>query len=139
MKRLSLLLVLLVILVPFAAFAFGPAPDAEAVVDVGEVVDAVDSGSAIAIVAAVIMVLVNLLKAPWLGGLVKKIPPRWRIALPVVLGGVAGILSSVVLGMTWTQAIMIGLFSGPTAVFAHEAVVEAIMGRSKSRKQEPSG
>ena len=66
----------------------------------------------------------------------KKIPKRWRIAIPIMLGGVAGILSSIVGGMPWIEALMVGLFSGPTAVFAHEAVVEAILGQSKSREPD---
>lgn len=53
-----------------------------------------------------------------------------------MLGGVAGILSSIVGGMPWIEALMVGLFSGPTAVFAHEAVVEAILGQSKSREPD---
>ena len=109
-------------------------PTGDVVGNVGAVIDAVRSGSAIAIAAAIIMLLVNLFKAPWLGGLVKKIPKRWRIAIPIILGGVAGILSNIVGGMPWIEALMIGLFSGPTAVFAHEAVVEAILGQSKSRE-----
>lgn len=109
-------------------------PTGDVVGNVGAVIDAVRSGSAIAIAAAIIMLLVNLFKAPWLGGLVKKIPKRWRIAIPIILGGVAGILSNIVGGMPWIEALMVGLFSGPTAVFAHEAVVEAILGQSKSRE-----
>jgi hypothetical protein len=101
--------------------------------DVGAVIDAVHSGSVIAIAAAVIMLLTNLFKAPWLGGLVKKVPKRWRIAIPIILGGIAGILSSILGGMPWLEALMVGLFSGPAAVFAHEAIVEAILGQSKSR------
>lgn len=111
-------------------------PDGDIVGDVGAVVDAVRSGSAIAIAATIIMVLVNLFKAPWLGGLVKKIPKRWRIAIPIILGGIAGILSNIVGGVPWLEALMVGLFSGPAAVFAHEAVVEAILGRSKSREPD---
>jgi len=104
-----------------------------AVSNTGAVIDAVRSGSAIAIAAAIIMLLVNLFKAPWLGGLVKKIPKRYRISIPIALGGIAGILSNITGGMPWIEALMVGLFSGPTAVFAHEAVVEAILGQSKSR------
>ena len=113
-------------------------PSGDVVRDVGAVIDAVRSGSAIAIAAGIIMLLVNLFKAPWLGGLVKKIPSRWRVAIPVLLGGIAGVLSSVLGGMPWPEALMVGLFSGPTAVFAHEAVVEAILGKSKSRSAEPA-
>lgn len=129
----------LVFLCSWAAFAQDPvtSPGGDVVRDVGGVLDAVRSGSAIAIAAAVIMLLVNLFKAPWLGGLVKKIPKRWRIAIPIMLGGVAGILSNIMGGIPWAEALMVGLFSGPTAVFAHEAVVEAILGRSRTRTAEP--
>jgi len=113
-------------------------PTGDVVTDVGAVIDAVRSGSAIAIAAGIIMLLVNLFKAPWLGGLIKKIPKRWRIAIPIMLGGVAGILSNIMGGIPWVEALMVGLFSGPTAVFAHEAVVEAILGRSKTRSAEPA-
>lgn len=130
-----------VLFTPWLALAQEPAatPTGDVVRDVATVVDAVRSGSAIAIAAALIMLLVNLFKAPWLGSLVKKIPRRWRVAIPILLGGVAGILSTVMGGMPWPEALMVGLFSGPTAVFAHEAVVEAILGRSKSRAAEPTG
>ena len=64
--------------------------------DVGDLIDAVRSGRAIAIAAAVIMILVNLFKLPWLGGLTKKIPKRWRIAIPIILSGVAAILMGIV-------------------------------------------
>lgn len=101
---------------------------------VPEVVEAVNSGSAIAIAAAAIMLVTNLFKARRLGGLVKRVPKRWRVAIPIVLGGVAGVLSSVVAGMPWKDAAMVGLFSGPTAVFAHEAVIEAILGKARSRE-----
>ena len=134
----STLLLIGAFVVTFIAPAMALAQDAatapgDVVQNVGAVVDAVRSGGAIAIAAAVIMLLVNLFRAPWLGGLTKKIPKRWRIAIPVMLGGVAGILSGIMGGMPWTEAVMVGLFSGPTAVFAHEAIVEAILGKAKSR------
>jgi hypothetical protein len=100
---------------------------------VGRVIDAVRSGSAIAIAAALIMLLVDLFKAPWLGGVVKMIPKRWRIAVPIILSGIAGVLSDILGGLPWQEALLVGLFAGPTAVFAHEAVVEAILGHARSR------
>ena len=110
-----------------------PSPSGDVLKDVGSIIDAVRSGKGIAIAAAIIMLLTNLFKLPWLGGLVKKIPSRWRIAIPILLSGVAGILAKITMGMPWGESLMIGLFSGPMAVFAHEAVVEAILGRSSSR------
>lgn len=128
----------LTIMIPVVALAQpeATATASDVVHNVGTVIDAVRSGSAIAIAAAVIMLLVNLFKAPWLGSLVKKIPKRWRIAIPIILGGVAGILTNVIGGVPWTEALMVGLLSGPTAVFAHEAVVEAILGKSKTRSPD---
>jgi len=124
-------LFLAVFLAPLLALAQAATPDLGA--DVTGVIDAVRAGQAIAIAGAVVMLLTNLLKHPLTGGLVKKIPARWRFAIPVVLGGVAGILSSVAGGVGWQEAVMIGLFTGPVAVFQHETVVEAILGRSTSR------
>ena len=100
---------------------------------VGAVIDAVRSGSAVAIAAAMIMLLVDLFKAPWLGSVFKKVPKRWRIAIPIILSGIAGVLSNVLGGIPWQEAVVVGLLAGPTAVFAHEAVVEAILGHARSR------
>ncbi|WP_428269485.1 hypothetical protein [Haliangium sp.] len=143
MKRFSpsfTLIPLLVLALPGLAFALGHAAAATAAGDagdigghIGHVIDAVRSGSAIAIAAALVMLLVDLFKAPWLGSVVKKIPKRWRIAVPIMLGGVAGILSDILGGLPWQEAVLVGLFAGPTAVFAHEAVVEAILGHARTR------
>ncbi len=144
MKRIFMTTILIVTLaIPILAFAqqattaaateATAAPTGDVAQDIGAVVDAVRSGSAIAIAAAVIMLLINLFKSPALGSVVNKIPKRWRVAVPVILGGVAAILSNVMGGIPWAEALMVGLFSGPTAVFAHEAVVEAILGRAKTR------
>lgn len=108
--------------------AAGPVP-----IDLEPVIDAIRSGSAIAVAAVAVTLLVDLLKSPWLGGLASRVPRRWRVAFPVALGGIAGILSDVVGGLPLQEAVFVGLFSGPTAVFAHEAVVEAILGRSRTR------
>lgn len=103
---------------------------------VGNVIDATRTGSWIAIVGGVIMLLLNLFKLPQLGGLTKKIPGRWRLVIAVILGGVGGILAGISGGMPWYEAIAIGLFSGPTAVFAHEAVLNTIMGADDKKKAE---
>ncbi|HWN68812.1 MAG TPA: hypothetical protein VNM90_14340 [Haliangium sp.] len=105
-------------------------------IDLEPLIDAVRSGSMIAVAAVAITLLVDLLKTPWLGGLASRVPRRWRIAFPVALGGMAGILSDILGGLPWQEALFVGLFSGPTAVFAHEAVVEAILGRSRTRDSE---
>lgn len=116
-----------------------PVPDVnDVLVSVGQLVDAVRAGSAIAIAGAIIMILTQLFKLPLLGGVMKKIPARWRIAVPILLGGVAGILANIAGGLPWLEALLVGLFSGPTAVFAHEAVIEAMLGHARTRKSQPS-
>lgn len=116
----------------YAATATPPG-SADASDHIGAIVDAVRSGSAIAIAAACIMLLVDLFKMPWFGSVVKQIPKRWRVAVPVILSGIAGVLADGLGGLPWQEALLVGLFAGPTAVFAHEAVVEAILGHSRSR------
>jgi hypothetical protein len=106
---------------------------------VGAVIDAVRSGSAVAVAAALIMLLVELFKAPWLGSVFNKVPKRWRIAIPIMLSGIAGVLSNIIGGIPWQEALVVGLFAGPTAVFAHEAVVEAILGHARSRAPNAVG
>lgn len=125
------------VITPWWLLAGEPPPVAatpgELLHQIGTAVDAARAGSWIAAAGAIIMVLTNVLKLKALGGLVKQIPARWRIAIPIILGGAAGILASIAGGMPATEAVIIGLFSGPTAVFAHEAVIEAVLGRSKTR------
>ena len=84
-------------------------------------------------VGAIIAILMNLLRLPALGSLTKKIPRRWRIVTVVALGGVAGILASITAGVPWAEAIAIGLFSGPSAVFQHEAIKNGLMATADKR------
>jgi hypothetical protein len=106
---------------------------------VGDLINAVRAGQAIAIASTVITILVQLFKAEWTGALVRKIPARWRVVIPIVLGGVAGILASIAGGVPWLEAVVVGLLSGPSAVFGHEVVVEAILGHSVTRKVAAEG
>ena len=113
-------------------------PDPSTPKDVAEsvsgLIDATRTGSWIAIVSGVITLLLNLFKLPQLGALTKKIPGRWRLVIAVVLGGVGGILAGISGGMPWYEAVAVGLFSGPTAVFTHEAVLNTIMGTRDKKK-----
>jgi hypothetical protein len=81
--------------------------------------------------SVVIMIFVSLFKQRKLGGLVKKVPRRWRGAVPVVLGGIAGMLAAIAGGMSWEQAVYIGCISGPGAIFGHEVVVHALFGKKR--------
>ena len=106
---------------------------------VGNLIDATRTGSWIAIVGGVIMLLLNLLRLPQLGSLTKKIPRRWRLVVAVALGGVGGILAGIAGGMPWYEAVAVGLFSGPAAVFSHEAVLNTILGKRDKKAAEAQG
>lgn len=91
---------------------------------VNEVIEAFGSGRAILIAAAVITLLVQVFKSPMLGGLTDKIPAEYRAVIPVVLGGVAGMLYSVIAGTPWWEAVYFSIFAGGTAILNHQAVVK---------------
>lgn len=107
----------------------------DVVTDSLALINAARTGGWIAISLAIVNLTTSLLKQT---PLLSWVPKRWRVAIPVVLGGVAGILSSVLGDVPPLEALWVGLFSGPGAVFAHETVTEAILGRSSSRQGPPA-
>lgn len=96
---------------------------------VTSLIDAARAGSWIGIASAIIMILLNLFRLPALGDLWHKIPRRIKIVIPVILGGAAGILAMIAGGLPWYEALWIGLLTGPGAVFTHEAIWNAILGK----------
>lgn len=97
-----------------------------------QVVGGVRSGEWSAIAGGLIFLLVALFKLPLLGGLVKKIPSRWRIVIVLVLGAASGLIASVAGGVSWYQACYVWLFSSSSGVFAHELFVESLFGKKLS-------
>ncbi len=124
---------------PAAADPLEPTAPKDVADSVGNLIDATRTGSWIAIVGGVIMLLLNLLRLPQLGSLTKKIPRRWRLVVAVALGGVGGILAGISGGMPWYEAVAVGLFSGPTAVFSHEAILNTVLGKRDKKAAESTG
>jgi hypothetical protein len=121
MKRV---LILILLMIPSVSFA-------DALDDyVGALIDATNAGSALGVCAALILVICEVIKRPWAGAVWQRVPKRWRIALPILLSGVAGALTSIVAGVHWREALVVALLSGPSAVFLHEAIIKALLGRS---------
>jgi hypothetical protein len=89
--------------------------------------------AAILLAGITIMFIVELLR--WLrpGGLVERIPRRKRIALPILLSAVPGVLWFLLGDVTCLEAFHVSLFAAATAVFAHELVIEAILGHAGTR------
>jgi len=101
----------------------------------GDLVNAVRTGSWIGIAGTLIMLLGNLFRLPMLGGVTKKIPKRWRTAIPIVLGGVAGVLASILGGASPVEAIMVGVFTGPTAIAQHESIANLLMNKREKKEE----
>jgi hypothetical protein len=138
MQRTIMTLACLALLLLPAVLLAQPLPNpGDTVPDVGQdfenLVDAIRTGSAIAIAAAAITLLVSLFKSPLLGGIVSRVPVRWRIAIPIVLGGIAGILYDLLAAVPPEEAMLVGLLSGPVAVFGHELVAESLLGGVQTR------
>jgi hypothetical protein len=55
-----------------------------------------------------------------------KIPPVWRARIAILLGFLGSVLAKVATGVTWTQALTIGLGAGGTSIAGHEVVVEGL-------------
>lgn len=93
-------------------------------------IDAFRTGGWTLISLAVVNLLTSLTKET---RLLSWIPVRWRVVVPIVLGGIAGILSSILGGVPVLEAVWVGLLSGPGAIATHEVVTEAVLGTSRRR------
>jgi hypothetical protein len=79
-----------------------------------------------------ITLLVGLFRVRATGAPLLKVPARYRALVPGLLGVLVGVL--VFLGGAPAQeALVIALYSGPTAVFAHETVAEGLFNRRRTR------
>ena len=92
---------------------------------VGQVVTAYQAGGWLLAGAAAVLLLTLLLR---IFGLLDRIPKRWRIVVPLFLGCVSALLASVAGGMGWTEAALIALLTGPSAVGLHQALARSAMG-----------
>jgi hypothetical protein len=76
--------------------------------------------------AVLVNVLVTVAKQGWFSNAVaSKLPARYLPFVAVGLGVLSVSSTEVIAGMPWTQALFDGLAAGVTAVFGHQAVVEA--------------
>lgn len=89
------------------------------------IVDAAKTGQALVIVSAVILLLTQLLKQSFMGSLMSKLPHGLRALLPVGLGLASSVVSHLVAGMTWVEALVAGFGGGYIAVSHYEVVGKA--------------
>ena len=72
--------------------------------------------------------VIQLFRAPWTGGLVERIPTRWRVAIPLALSGIASALLSLAGELPAELALILAPAMASVAVGAHE-VGEAVFAR----------
>jgi hypothetical protein len=76
--------------------------------------------------AVLVNVLVTVAKQGWFSNAVaSKLPARYIPFVAVGLGVLGVSSAEVVAGLPWSQALFDGLAAGVTAVFGHQAIVEA--------------
>ncbi len=97
--------------------------------DIQSGVDLAKAGSWLLFIQAIIFLLCDLMKFPVLGNLFNRVPPRFRLTIPIVLGAIAGILTSVAAGQTWVNAIVGAFVYGAGAVGFRQAVMKMVFGK----------
>jgi len=93
-----------------------------------QAVDAARTGQWLVVSTVIVLFLTRALKTPAFGAIMARMPKRARILVPVVLGGVAAVLSSLSSGAPWLESVLVGA-SGPLAVFAHEFLFESVIAK----------
>ena len=87
------------------------------------------AGSWLLFAQAIVMLICDLFKLKQLGGLFNKIPPRFRLTLPIVLRSIGGILLNVSTGTAVIDAIIGAFTIGASSAALRQAVVKMILGR----------
>ncbi len=146
--RHAIVILLLALLVPSLALAQVPPPEGAPVVvepapgasspaavappvgdeiadGVGAVVDAYKASGILGALAAVVMLLTALVRRL---GLLDRLPKRARILVPLALGCVSALLAAVAGGISWPEAALLALLTGPSAVALHQGIARSLLG-----------
>lgn len=112
-----------------------------AIVDAGQnLIDAYKTGGWLALLAALVTTLTALLRKPWMGGFLERIPKRARILVPLILGCIAALLTAAAGGISWGEAAVLAFLTGPTAVAMHQGIARSLFGiDSPSTKAAKAG
>ncbi len=118
------------------AVTTGTAPDVTFMTIFGDIQNGVDlakAGSWLLFVQAIIFLICDLMKLSALGNQFNKVPPRFRLTIPVLLGAVAGIITGVASGQTWINAILGAIVYGAGAISFRQALAKLIMGKKLNK------
>ncbi len=77
--------------------------------------------------------LIQLFRAPWLGGIVVRIPARWRVAIPLLLSGIASACLALVGEIPAELAALLAPLTAGVAIGVHETG-EALRARRERYK-----
>lgn len=79
-------------------------------------------------IVALINALIAVLRMKSIKGLLwDRIPSRWRIIVLLTLSAGAGILTMILTGTSWWVALVIGLFTGSTALLNKKVWWDAVL------------
>ena len=89
-----------------------------------EVINASRTGKALLIISTVITLLTQLTKSRVLGNLMSNLPKGIRVLVPMALGLASAVVSNLIGGMNWTEALIAGLGGGYLAVSNYEVLAK---------------
>ncbi len=123
---------ILLVAVCGVAFASQSSPDPPTPIDVIETGkltwSAFTAGKWVLGLGLALTLVIQLFRAPWLGGIVQKIPARWRVFVPVALSGLASALLSLAGELEPEMAALLAPAMAGVAIGTHE-LGEAIFRR----------
>lgn len=137
--KFSLKLFLCILLLLIVGTALGADGSAGAADGSGVLlIDAYQTGGLLALLAVITTGLTALLRKPWAGNLLERLPKRARILVPLVLGCIAAMLTAVVGSTSWAEAIILAFLTGPTAVALHQGIARSLLGIQSPTTQAAS-
>lgn len=110
----------------FGAQAFAqvlqPVPEGDAFASLMALIANAKTMGGVAIGAAVVAIIAQLLKSPFVGGFFEKLDPKIKRLVVFVLGQLYGVLFMISQGVGAVQALLVAVFSSGGAVALYELI-----------------
>lgn len=92
------------------------------------------AGALVGICSVIVMVITQFLKSPLLKEVLKKVPKKYRIWVPVGLSGISAGLGAYMMGLGWKEAVGTAVGTAFASVGTYRLVLKKFFGK----KQEPT-
>ena len=137
--RISILIGIVIALMLGAAFAGQSVPDPPPtptdVIETGQSAwSAFTAGQWVLGLGFALTFVIQLFRAPWLGGIFARIPARWRVFIPVALSGIASALLSLAGEVEPALAVVLAPAMAGVAIGTHELGEAVVRRRPRYRK-----